>query len=74
MPGLVPPARQSAYQRLTDWRDTPSSRATSAWDAPRSNNRAPACSNDKDFRQRTLGGSVSEELARKATQPVLIVS
>jgi nucleotide-binding universal stress UspA family protein len=30
-------------------------------------------SNDKGFLQRLLGGSVSEELARKAPRPVLIV-
>jgi nucleotide-binding universal stress UspA family protein len=30
-------------------------------------------SNDKGFLQRLLGGSVSEELARKASRPVLIV-
>src|SRR5215216_6765866 len=37
-----PPACQRACQRLTFWRATPSSRATSAWERPAANS-APAC-------------------------------
>ena len=34
---VLPPRRKSACHRLTLWRDTSSSRATSAWERPRAN-------------------------------------